>query len=516
MSWWSTSAGATTDVHSVVRLDPEDAGLSREVVATHAGHPHRRGRPRHALERAEHVGGGREAGLLDEDLRPAAVRRAEDPSFLPTTDAERHEDELIAAAAATLALRRHAGRSQRRGRARTAGSSSAPARTSARSPCSWVRAACCGTPTRVRDRILGAADRRLARGLAAAGATHESSSTATTCSRRSACCRSGVRERRRHWHVACRRARRPPAADQRLPRALQVARGGRPRSSCAPGSPSSGRRCGPPAGPIGGRAGDRGRALELQAGPGSLRRGPGRGLVVAFPRHLRRRCAIILWLLNFFLVVVLPLVIALLIAALASPLVVWGQRLGIPRKLAALLVVILGIGVHRAAGDLRQQPGLLGRRRPLQAGHDGIDQIRDWLRDGPLHVTDKQLSEALDKAQEQISELRQGRGRQGRRGRCGGRARGRGRLHRAVLDVLLPRRRPPHLGLDGAALPARRPAPGRLVGPRGLEVADPVRAGHRAGRRHRCDRHHDRCRDPAGAVRRAPSVCWSSSAPSCR
>ena len=26
--------GATTDVHSVVRLDPEDAGLSREVVAT--------------------------------------------------------------------------------------------------------------------------------------------------------------------------------------------------------------------------------------------------------------------------------------------------------------------------------------------------------------------------------------------------------------------------------------------------------------------------------------------------
>ena len=26
--------GATTDVHSVVELDPEDAGLSREVVAT--------------------------------------------------------------------------------------------------------------------------------------------------------------------------------------------------------------------------------------------------------------------------------------------------------------------------------------------------------------------------------------------------------------------------------------------------------------------------------------------------
>ena len=112
--------------------------------------------------------------------------------------------------------------------------------------------------------------------------------------------------------------------------------------------------------------------------------------------------AIILWLLNLFLVVVLPVLIALLIAALVSPVVVWGQRLGMPRKLAALLTVILGIGlialliafvsnqVSQGVGDLSKQVG------------DGIDQIRDWLRTGPLHVTDKQLSEALDKAQEQI------------------------------------------------------------------------------------------------------------------
>lgn len=112
--------------------------------------------------------------------------------------------------------------------------------------------------------------------------------------------------------------------------------------------------------------------------------------------------AIVLWLLNFFLVVVLPVVIALLIAALATPLVTWAQRVGVPRKLAALLVVIVGLGfiallitfvsnqVSQGVGDLSKQVG------------DGIDQIRDWLRTGPLHVTDKQISEALDKAQEQI------------------------------------------------------------------------------------------------------------------
>ena len=112
---------------------------------------------------------------------------------------------------------------------------------------------------------------------------------------------------------------------------------------------------------------------------------------------------VILWLLNFFLVVVLPLVVALLIAALVSPVVAWLQRLGIPRQLASLLVVLFGVAfiavlftfvgnqVSQGVGNLSDQVT------------SGIDQIRDWLRDGPLQVTDAQLSEALDKAQETIS-----------------------------------------------------------------------------------------------------------------
>ena len=104
--------GATTDVHSVVRLDPEDAGLSREVVAST---PVTRtvegdlGMRWSALSTWE---AGRDAGLVDDDLRPAAVRRTEDPSFLPGDDAERREDEQIAATAALLAVRRHVGRSR--------------------------------------------------------------------------------------------------------------------------------------------------------------------------------------------------------------------------------------------------------------------------------------------------------------------------------------------------------------------------------------------------------------------
>lgn len=103
--------GATTDVHSVVRLDPEDAGLSREVVATTPVTRTVEGDLGMRWSAVTTWEAGHEAGLLDAEPAPA-VRRATDPSFLPTDDVERHEDELIARAAATLALRRHAGRSR--------------------------------------------------------------------------------------------------------------------------------------------------------------------------------------------------------------------------------------------------------------------------------------------------------------------------------------------------------------------------------------------------------------------
>ncbi len=104
--------GATTDVHSVVRLDPEDAGLSREVVASTPVTRTVEGDLGMRWSALSTWTAGLEAGLVGEDLHAAAVRRTDDPSFLPHTDRERDEDERIAATAATLALRRHVGRSR--------------------------------------------------------------------------------------------------------------------------------------------------------------------------------------------------------------------------------------------------------------------------------------------------------------------------------------------------------------------------------------------------------------------
>ena len=98
--------GATTDVHSVVELDPEEATLSREVVASTPVTRTVEGDLGMRWSATSTVA----ATDLD-DLAAAAEVRHADPGFLPTTDAEYAEDEAIATAAVGLALRRHAGRS---------------------------------------------------------------------------------------------------------------------------------------------------------------------------------------------------------------------------------------------------------------------------------------------------------------------------------------------------------------------------------------------------------------------
>jgi uncharacterized protein (TIGR01319 family) len=101
--------GATTDVHSVVMLDPEDAGLSREVVATTPVTRTVEGDLGMRWSAASTARAAAEAGL---DVPPDAVRRAADPAYLPTGPDERAGDEALAAAAALLAMRRHVGRSR--------------------------------------------------------------------------------------------------------------------------------------------------------------------------------------------------------------------------------------------------------------------------------------------------------------------------------------------------------------------------------------------------------------------
>ncbi len=115
--------------------------------------------------------------------------------------------------------------------------------------------------------------------------------------------------------------------------------------------------------------------------------------------------SIVLYLLDLFLVVVLPVVIALLLAALASPVVAWLQRLGLPRKVAALVIVVLGVlGIAALVAFVSNQVSA-GMGDLSDQVVNGINQIRDWLRDGPLKITDSQLSTGLDQVQKKLSDM---------------------------------------------------------------------------------------------------------------
>ena len=111
----------------------------------------------------------------------------------------------------------------------------------------------------------------------------------------------------------------------------------------------------------------------------------------------------LLWLLNYFAGVTVPLAIALLIAALANPFVNGCLRLGLPRGLSAAVVMVIGIVV---VGSLLTFVG----RQIAQGADDlsdsvvaGLGKVQDWLRNGPLGITDSQLGGWIKDLQQAIS-----------------------------------------------------------------------------------------------------------------
>jgi uncharacterized protein (TIGR01319 family) len=105
--------GATTDVHSVVEVDPDEASASR-VVETVPVSRTVEGDLGMRWSAPSTVTAGRHAGLVTladaEKLALPARHRRRDPGWLPATMRERDDEGRLASVAVGLALRRHAGR----------------------------------------------------------------------------------------------------------------------------------------------------------------------------------------------------------------------------------------------------------------------------------------------------------------------------------------------------------------------------------------------------------------------
>lgn len=115
------------------------------------------------------------------------------------------------------------------------------------------------------------------------------------------------------------------------------------------------------------------------------------------------------WTLGHFAVITMPIVISLLIAALAAPLVRWMHGLGIPRSLSSILVVLGGILLLASLLTFAGQQVANGAADLANQVVKGLDEVKLWLKDGPLHASDSQINSYIDRAQDQLQNYADGR-----------------------------------------------------------------------------------------------------------
>lgn len=111
---------------------------------------------------------------------------------------------------------------------------------------------------------------------------------------------------------------------------------------------------------------------------------------------------VVMWVLARFSAITIPLVVALLLAALASPMVDLLHRAGFHRTLSAVLTVVTGLAVVSLLLTFVGQQIVQGFDDLSQQVVDGLGEIRTWLREGPLHASDSQISDFLAQAQDAI------------------------------------------------------------------------------------------------------------------
>ena len=95
---------------------------------------------------------------------------------------------------------------------------------------------------------------------------------------------------------------------------------------------------------------------------------------------------VVIWLAGYFAHLMIPVAIALLLAALMAPGVERLTKFGVPRGVAAALVLITGIAVVGGLLTFVIVQFTNGLPELQSQVADSLDQIGDWLKNGPLHL----------------------------------------------------------------------------------------------------------------------------------
>ncbi|NES15697.1 MULTISPECIES: AI-2E family transporter [Micromonospora] len=103
-------------------------------------------------------------------------------------------------------------------------------------------------------------------------------------------------------------------------------------------------------------------------------------------------------------IVIIPLTVALLLSALLAPAVGWLLRARFPRSLATGVVLVGGLAAVVGTLTLVVNEFIQGVPELSEKTSQGVRQIQNWLKTGPLHLSDSQLNNYIDEAQKWVDE----------------------------------------------------------------------------------------------------------------
>jgi predicted PurR-regulated permease PerM len=120
----------------------------------------------------------------------------------------------------------------------------------------------------------------------------------------------------------------------------------------------------------------------------------------------------LVWLLRQISFLIIPVMVAALLAGLLSPVTSWLRRRGLPGGLAVAATVLGFIGLIAGALALVGRQLLIGFGELWSQALEGVKQVQDWLSAGPLHLTaaqiDQYVKEATDALQNNSSSILSG------------------------------------------------------------------------------------------------------------
>ncbi|WP_258805253.1 AI-2E family transporter [Pseudarthrobacter sp. NS4] len=107
---------------------------------------------------------------------------------------------------------------------------------------------------------------------------------------------------------------------------------------------------------------------------------------------------VLVWLLRGISFLIIPIMVAALLAGLLNPVVGWLKRDRVPAGLAVAITVLGFLGLIGGSLALVGRQLIAGFGELWSEALTGIRQIQNWLSEGPLHLTADQIDQYLQEA----------------------------------------------------------------------------------------------------------------------